>query len=96
MPYIPQSERKLLNASLEELMHQLSLFEDSKQDGALNYCVSRLVAGVLKPASGWRYWKIARGIAVFICAALEFYRRVAAPYEDKAINNNGDIYEYET
>lgn len=26
------------------------------------------------------------------CAKLEFYRRVAAPYEDKKIAENGDVY----
>ena len=26
------------------------------------------------------------------CAKLEFYRRVAAPYEDTKIKENGDVY----
>ena len=26
------------------------------------------------------------------CAQMEFYRRVAAPYEDKKIQENGDVY----
>ena len=26
------------------------------------------------------------------CAQMEFYRRVAAPYEDAAIKKNGDVY----
>ena len=36
-----------------------------------------------------------RAIAVFEAAKLEFYRRIAAPYEDRAIAKNGDIPEYQ-
>ena len=27
------------------------------------------------------------------CAKLELYRRVAAPYEDEKIDQNGDVYD---
>ena len=33
-----------------------------------------------------------RAMGVFDCAAREFYRRVVAPYEDKKIMENGDVY----
>lgn len=35
-----------------------------------------------------------RAHGVFSAAAAEFYRRLIAPYEDKAIENNGDIAAY--
>jgi len=31
--------------------------------------------------------------AALRCAKQEFHRRIAAPYEDKCIKNNGDIYD---
>lgn len=31
-------------------------------------------------------------IAALECAKLEFYRRMLAPYEDKKIKENGDVY----
>ena len=32
-------------------------------------------------------------IGVLECAKLELYRRVAAPYEDDKIDENGDVYQ---
>ena len=31
-------------------------------------------------------------VGSFMCATFEFYRRVVGPYEDKKINENGDVY----
>jgi hypothetical protein len=40
------------------------------------------------------YSKIAMATGVLENIKQEFYRRVASPYEDKKINENGDIREY--
>ena len=32
-------------------------------------------------------------VGVLECAKLELYRRMAAPYEDEKIEDNGDVYE---
>ena len=39
-----------------------------------------------------RYSKINALIGVLECAKLELYRRVAAPYENDKIDENGDVY----
>jgi hypothetical protein len=93
MPYIDDFHRNRLEPHLERLLDQLSIIADEDRDGVLNYVVTRIVARTLS-SRGWRYRTIARAIAVFEAAKLEFYRRVAAPYEDKAIAKNGDINEY--
>lgn len=41
---------------------------------------------------GLRFVTIALVMGAFFCAALEFYRRVAVPYEDTKIKENGDVY----
>jgi hypothetical protein len=42
---------------------------------------------------GKNYKHINEIIGVLECAKQEFYRRVAAPYEDTKIQENGDVYE---
>lgn len=58
--------------------------------GELNYLLTMIIN---------RYWKD-RGnyqaindiVGALEGAKLEFYRRIAAPYEDKKIEENGDVY----
>ena len=96
MPYIKQANRDTLDDHIDDLLGDIALKEYPECDGELNYIISRIVARTLGPGSGnWSYVDIARAVAVFECAKLEFYRRVAAPKEDKAIETNGDIQEYE-
>ncbi len=94
MPYITKDLRRKFKSPLEDLIAQVREQEPSKQDGCLNYIVSELVARSIKPSSGWRYNLIHRAYGVFMAAGAEFYRRIAVPYEDKAIENNGDIVAY--
>jgi len=41
---------------------------------------------------GRSYRTICIVMGTLLCAAFEFYRRVAAPYEDRKITTNGDVY----
>jgi len=59
--------------------------------GDINYVFSRVLGGLMKNAS---YNKIAMITGVLENIKQEFYRRIASPYEDKKINQNGDIKEY--
>ncbi len=93
MPYIKQYDRTPIDLNLDPLINHLR-YVDNK-DGASNYTISRLVSEVIGPTFGnWSYEEIARAIAVFECAKLEFYRRVAVPKEDRAILENGDLLPY--
>ena len=96
MPYISVKKRPVYDIEIELLLKKLQVDEDGL-DGNLNYVISRLVAGSMMPAcptQNWRYKQIARAVAVFECAKLEFYRRVGAKREDEVIIDNGDIPEY--
>ena len=70
-------------------------FTEDEYEGVCNYTISRIVAGVMKPDTGWRYKWLNRAYGTFLSAGAEFYRRLVGPYEDKCIEKNGDIPEYE-
>lgn len=96
MPYIQPKKRPVYDTEIELLLKKVLVDEDG-MDGNLNYIITRLVAGSMGPGcptQHWRYKQIARAVAVFECAKLEFYRRVGAMREDEVILENGDIPEY--
>lgn len=59
--------------------------------GELNYAITKLCTDYLA-AAGTSYGIINDVIGVLECAKQEFYRRVAVPYEDHKIKENGDVY----
>lgn len=60
--------------------------------GELNYCLTRIVIEYIEE-NGLNYDDgIAAAVSAYECAKLEFYRRVAIPYEDRKIVTNGDVY----
>lgn len=59
--------------------------------GDINYTFSRVLAGVMGSVS---YSKIAMITGVLENIKQEFYRRVAEPYENSKVVENGDIKEY--
>jgi hypothetical protein len=81
MPYIKQSDRK-------------ELAEDPKRDieneGELNYVITEMIFHYFKEKPN--YQSINAIVGALESAKLEFYRRVAGPYEDKKIKENGDVY----
>jgi hypothetical protein len=59
--------------------------------GQLNYALTKLIHRYwLNQGQG--YQAINDIVGALEGAKLEFYRRVAAPYEDKKIAENGDVY----
>ncbi len=90
MPYIKEEDRVLLDPFVEQLALMLGYSEDSSdKDGKVNYVISKLFNLLYNKPS---YSVINRGIGVLESAKLEFYRRVAVPYEDKKKLINGDVY----
>lgn len=106
MPYIDQERRKKLDnsitnmsLSLKELISENNIFGKNKISneefmellGDLNYCFSRVISSLMTDIS---YSKIAMITGVLENIKQEYYRRIAAPYEDKKVKQNGDIREY--
>jgi hypothetical protein len=57
----------------------------------LNFAITTLLDKELQK-NGVNYSNINALIGVLECAKLELYRRVASPYEDVKIEENGDAY----
>jgi SLT domain-containing protein len=83
MPYITQDRRKQLNPHSYDP-------EWASTPGELNYQITELIKQYWK--STGNYQGINDIVGVLEGAKLEFYRRIAVPYEDKKIAENGDVY----
>lgn len=87
MPYILKENRKKYNALLEDLVGILREQPLDQVDGEINYIITRILKGVYP----LRYFNLNRAVGVLESCKLEFYRRVIGPYEDKKIEENGDV-----
>lgn len=82
MPYIPAGRRTLVEPE--------PCFWPSTP-GELNFAITMLLRGYLS-RQGMGYSTINDALGALEGAKLEFYRRVAASYEDQKIIENGDVY----
>ena len=61
-----------------------------KTAGELNYVYTRLLDRVL--GNNPSYEDINTIVGVLECCLQEVYRRVAGPYEDRKVSENGDVF----
>ena len=87
MPYIKAGNRNKYEKTLKELIDILKSLPVEEVDGELNYVVTK----ILKEIYPLRYFHINKAVGVLECIKLEYYRRVAAPYEDQKIKEAGDV-----
>ncbi len=87
MPYIAQEDRPQYDKALEEITNLLKENPPETIDGHLNYVITKII----KEVYPLRYYHINKAMGVLECVQHEFYRRVAAPYEDTKIEQNGDV-----
>ena len=87
MPYIKAENRKKYEKVLESLLKILKTLPPEKIDGELNYVVTK----ILKEIYPLRYFHINKAVGLLECIKLEYYRRVAAPYENSKIKESGDV-----
>lgn len=80
MPYILKSRRARLDEGRDA----------PRNAGELNYAITSLINEYYRYEGG--YASINDILGALEGAKLEFYRRVAAPYEDTKIEENGDVY----
>lgn len=88
MPYIKQEDRDIL-ASLDGPLSY------SVTPGELNYEITLLLDEYIRN-NGLKYQKINDCLGALEGAKLEFYRRVAVPYEEIKLCENGDVYSEHT
>ena len=82
MPYVSEERKGDLN------------WGDELPDNAgdMNYMITKLCDEYLQ-RKGLKYEHLNAIIGVLECAKLEMYRRLAAPYENQKILENGDVYD---
>lgn len=89
MPYINGDARKRLDPNLDYLG-----IECPQTAGELNYLLTQII---LDYSNAWqdsqpRYQTYNDVIGALECCKLEMYRRAVAPYEERKIAENGDVY----
>jgi len=87
MPYIKPEKREKYEEEIGKLVAILKSLPPEEVDGELNYVITK----IMKEVYPLRYYHINKAIGVLECIKQEFYRRVAAPYEDQKIKENGDV-----
>ena len=91
MPYIPQKDRDRYNNLVDAIVDKLVEVNDTQLiKGHHNYIMYTL-ALKLADRVGIRYATLQDIIGTFDCCKMELYRKLVAPYEEKAIEKNGDV-----
>jgi len=86
MPYISQRDRAVLDPLIKPLFGELI------SCGQLNYVISRLVGHLWQTTPS--YLQLATLTGVLQNVSSELYRRVGVAFEDKKIQENGDLREF--
>ena len=89
MPYVDNATRQLLDSSLDAVACRIAKML-SARPGDMNYTISMLIKKVY--GEKLRYADYNEIIVVLEDAKLEFYRRRVGPYEDRKLQENGDLY----
>lgn len=84
MPYIKPELRLFADVTLGD-------YEAARDPGTLNYQITMLCTDYIKDV-GEKYQSYNDVIGALEACKLEFYRRAVAPYEEKKISENGDVY----
>jgi len=82
MPYIKQKDRQKMNMVVDIMRYQ-----GVKADGKLNYILYKFCKDDVEP--GYNNYK--NFIGELRQCATEIERRILGPYEDMAIERNGDV-----
>jgi hypothetical protein len=97
MPYIKAPLRQEIDVLIDQLASGIIAQARQSEDpgafaGLLNYACTRLALQIVRRQFGqMRYWLIAMITGIFKNIGDEFYRRVAAAYEDKQMARSGDV-----
>ncbi len=87
MPYIKKESRPAIDELVNPLIIYLKSLPVEKQDGALNYVITKIIKGLYPQ----KYFHFNRALGVLSAVTSEFYQRIVAPFEDTKIKENGDV-----
>ena len=95
MPYITPHQRDALDPVIHLLVKALRAMHGDPPmvniAGSINYAFTRVLLETILDDPN--YTRIALTTGVLENIKQEMYRRLAAPYEDTKIAENGDVYE---
>ena len=91
--YFVDRDRDAPTLDIEHLADILKSVPSGKKKGAFNYFCSRLFLQTFILPDGVHYTETSNAIDVFGNMKTEWTRRILHPYEDKAIEENGDLPE---
>ena len=87
MPYIKREDR-------EKFKDCINALPELKSPGELNYLFTVISYYYLR-SNGLSYQKINDVLGALDGAGQELYRKIAIPYEDEKIKENGDVNMYQ-
>ena len=87
MPYIKNQATK--DNILEHMEEVVSIINNP---GDLNFAITSLITHYWKDVDVSSYVVLNDIMGALECAKAEFYRRVAVPYEEQKLAENGDVY----
>lgn len=90
MPYIAQEDRDKFIESEQKTVDYLSNLDLPNFAGHLNY-LNYKIAKTYIAKNGKKYFTFCTIVGTLICCVLEVYARLARPYEDRKISENGDV-----
>lgn len=97
MPYITKNHREKLIPHIDALAKAMKEiteeFPEQTRDGLLNFSTTEIINQLFPNA---RYTDMNEIIGFLECCKLEYYRKVAAPYEDKKEAENGPVRTFNT
>jgi len=93
VPYIPQHDRKVLDPTIKLLQQSVLQFARDGVDvsGRINYIITKLIVTVYGDCFSTTYKQINEAMGILSCVQQEYYRKVAAPYENQKEYDNGSI-----
>jgi hypothetical protein len=87
MPYIKKEQRPKIDELVNPLIEHIKSLPIEEQDGSINYAVTK----VIKHVYPQKYFHFNRALGVISAISLELYRKIIGPYEDKKIDENGEV-----
>jgi len=90
MPYTKQEDR---TPTMKEAIAKLA--SEIKNKGDLNYTICQLTGMLIIKTGGMGYTNVSNWIDGVHGAERELTRRLLNPYEDKKIEENGDVEAFE-
>lgn len=89
MPYVKECDRKHVRKYLTYVIKEI------KTKGDLNYAICEMVGRLILREGGLSYTRVSNWIDAVHGAERELTRRLLNPYEDKKIEENGDVESFE-